>query len=77
MKKSDIVSVVFIAIVSMVLACFVARFIFGDNVYNLSSKVKTIEKIESNVEDPSPSIFNKDAINPTVQVEIVKPTGSK
>ena len=33
-------------------------------------KIPTAEKIESTVQDPDPTVFNKDAINPTVQTVI-------
>ena len=33
-------------------------------------KVPTIEKIKSTVEDPDATVFNRDAINPTVQTVI-------
>jgi hypothetical protein len=32
--------------------------------------VKTIDPIDSLIEEPSTEIFNKDAINPAVQVQI-------
>jgi hypothetical protein len=74
MKKTDIAMIILIASVSVIVSYFVARSIFGD-VYNGSAKVKTIDKIDSNIVEPSTEIFNKDAINPAVPVEI-KGTGS-
>ena len=69
MKKTDIAMIIFIASVSIIVAFFVARGIFGDT-YNGNVKVKTIDKIDSSIIAPSPDIFNKDAINPAVQVQI-------
>jgi hypothetical protein len=69
MKKTDIAMIVLIACVSVLIAFFVAKSIFGD-VYNGSAKVKTIEAIDAAIVEPSPEIFNKTAINPAVQVQI-------
>ena len=69
MKKADIAMIILIASVSVMVSFFVAKSLFG-GVYTGSAKVKTIEKIESSVEKPSSEIFNKDAINPAVHVQI-------
>lgn len=69
MKKSDIALLIFIAGSSVLVAYVVARMVFGD-VYNGSATVKTVEKINTVVQDPDPEIFNKDAINPAVKVNI-------
>ncbi|MCX6728888.1 MAG: hypothetical protein NTV39_03960 [Candidatus Saccharibacteria bacterium] len=69
MKKTDIAMIILIASVSVLVSYFVARSFFGD-VYSGTAKVKTIDKIDSSIVDPSPDIFNKDAINPAVQVQI-------
>ena len=65
--------IVLIASVSVVVAFFVAKSVFGD-VYTGTAKVKTIDKIDSTIVDPNPAIFNKNAINPAIQVQI---NGSK
>jgi len=69
MKKSDIAMIILIASVSVIVAFFVAKAVFGD-VYTGTAKVKTIDRIDSYIEIPSPDIFNKNAINPAVQVQI-------
>lgn len=69
MKKSDITMIIIVAFLSMMVAFFVAKAIFGD-VHTESVKVKTIEKISSELDQPDEDIFNKDAINPAVQVQI-------
>ncbi|MEI6228568.1 MAG: hypothetical protein WCP11_00875 [Candidatus Saccharibacteria bacterium] len=69
MKKTDIAMIIFIASFSVVVAFFVAKGLLGD-VYNGSAKVKTVDKIDSSIVAPSPDIFNKNAINPAVQVQI-------
>ena len=69
MKKTDIAMIIFIASISVLIAYFVARSIFGD-VYSGTAKVKTIDKITSAIVEPDNSIFNKQAINPTIPVTI-------
>lgn len=69
MKKSDIAMIILIASVSVLISYFVAKSIFGD-VYSGTAKVKTIDKIDASIVEPSPDIFNKSAINPAVQVQI-------
>lgn len=74
MKKTDIAMIVFIASASVLVSFFVAKLVFGD-VYKGTAQVKTIDKIESSITEPSTDIFNKDAINPAVPVEITGPNG--
>lgn len=69
MKKTDIAMIILIASVSILIAYFVASSIFG-NVSNESVKVKTIDPIDATIVAPSPTIFNKNAINPAVEVQI-------
>ncbi|MBC7943584.1 hypothetical protein H7X68_03755 [Candidatus Saccharibacteria bacterium] len=69
MKKTDVAMIILIASVSVLVAYFVASGIFGD-VAKESVKVQTIDAIDSKIVDPSPTIFNKEAINPAVQVQI-------
>lgn len=68
MKKTDIAMIILIATISVFLAFFAARSVLGD--INRSAKVKTVDKIEADIQEPDPMVFNKDAINPTVQVQI-------
>ncbi len=69
MKKSDIASIVLIASISIVIAFIGANAIF-ENVASEEVTVKTIEKISTEVIEPNELIFNENAINPTVPVEI-------
>jgi hypothetical protein len=69
MKKTDIAMIILIASVSVIVSYFIAKSVLGDT-YTGNAKVQTIEKIDSTIVDPSPDIFNKDAINPAVQVQI-------
>ena len=69
MKKSDIAMIILIASISMLVAYFVANGVLGDT-QSQSVKVKTAEPITATVEDPDPTVFNPNAINPTVEVII-------
>ena len=51
------------------MAYFAAKAIVGD-VQNQSVQVKTTEAITTEVPEPDATVFNKDAINPTVEVII-------
>ncbi len=74
MKKTDIMMIVLIASISIVIAFFVTRAIFG-GAPNETQRVKTVEKIDASVVEPSPQIFNSGAINPAYRVDIK--TGSQ
>jgi mannitol-specific phosphotransferase system IIBC component len=69
MKKADIAMIILIASVSVLIAYFVANSVFG-GLSGSSVKVKTIDPIDSTIIEPSSTIFNKDAINPAVEVQI-------
>lgn len=69
MKKTDIAMIILIASVSMLIAYFIANAVLGD-VRKDSVKVKTADKISSDVAEPDKTVFNTNAINPTVEVII-------
>lgn len=69
MKKSDIAMIIFIASISALVAYFVADAIIGD-VKDETVKVKTADPITTEVAKPDPTVFNSNAINPTVEVII-------
>lgn len=68
MKKTDIAMIILIASISMFIAFFVAKSVFPDTVW--TAKVKTIDRIDSSIVEPSTDIFNKKAINPAIPVQI-------
>lgn len=71
MKKTDIAMIILIASMSVLVAYFIAGAlpIFKSNQEPVM--VKTIDPIVPTIDaQPDPSIFNKDAINPTVEVLI-------
>lgn len=69
MKKTDIAMIILIASISILVAYFVAKAVLGDAT-NQTANVKTVDAISSSVAQPDPTVFNKNAINPTVQVLI-------
>ena len=69
MKKTDIAMIILIAAGVILIAFFVTQSIMGTP-ESEPQKVQTIEAISSTVEEPDPAIFNSNAINPTVEVEI-------
>jgi hypothetical protein len=69
MKKTDIAALVLIAITSVLIAFFVGRSIFGQS-YVGNTKVKVIDSINSSIAEPDSNIFNSNAINPAIQVQI-------
>ena len=69
MKKTDIAMIVLIASVSILIAFFVTKSIFGGSA-NEAVNVKTIEKIDPTLSEVDPTIFNENAINPAVEVQI-------
>ena len=76
MKKSELAMVVLIAAGSMLVAYFVANGIFG-SASTQSVKVPTIQKIDSSFQDPDITVFNGNAINPTVSVSLAETTGGQ
>ncbi len=69
MKKSDIAMIILIASISVLIAYFVASGIFGGSA-NTTQTIKTIDPIDSKIVEPDPAIFNSNAINPSVEVQI-------
>lgn len=69
MKKTEIATIVLIASISVIVAYFITQSLLG-GITNESVKVKTIDRIDSTFEQPSKDVFNDDAINPTVEVQI-------
>ena len=70
MKKTDIAMIILIAAVSVTIAFFITRAVFGETATE-EVNVKSIEPISSEITPPSDKIFNSNAINPAVEVQIV------
>lgn len=70
MKKNDIAASVIIVIVCLFISYFIVNAIFSN--FKNETKIKKVELITNNVTEPNPNVFNKDSINPAVQVFIGK-----
>lgn len=69
MKNSEKASILFIITVSVIASYLIASIVIGSP-NSETKKVDTISPITTEVVKPDSSIFNKDAINPTVEVVI-------
>jgi hypothetical protein len=69
MKKSDLALLALIVSLTLVVSFLVVKAVFGE-AKNDTTKVEKADSISSTVVLPSPSIFNHDAINPTVVIQI-------
>ncbi len=70
MKKSDIAMIILIASMCALIAFLVAGQLPFLKVDSKGVAVPHTEKIEAQVDEPDTAVFNKDAINPTVQTVI-------
>ncbi len=70
MKKSDIAMIVLIAGLSMLIAFTIGNNIPALKAPRVGTSVSTIEKMSSDVKEPSSEVFNSNAINPTVETII-------
>lgn len=61
--------IILIAVASVTIAFFGTRALLGDPTDPLQ-KAPKIEKIDSAVNPPDPAVFNDQAINPAVEVQI-------
>lgn len=76
MKKNDIAIIILIVSVSLVVSYFIAKaFIGTPNSKQVSAEV--VEPIKPDLVEPSSKIFNRDAINPTVVIQIGNPSNQQ
>ena len=68
MKKNDIAITVVIVVVCLFISYFIVNAIFAN--FKNQTKVKKVDLISKDVVEPNPDVFNKDAINPAVQMFI-------
>jgi hypothetical protein len=76
MKKNDIALLILIASLSLVFAYFIAKAVIGEP-KNQTVKAEVVEPITAGLTQPSPTIFNSDAINPTVVIQIGDPSNQQ
>lgn len=67
MKRSEIAMIIFIASLSMMLTFTLVNSLLGEKIKRTASVEETAE-ISGAIEVPAKRIFNKKAINPTVEV---------
>ena len=69
MKKSEIATIIFVVSLSMLATFFITKTVVGDK-SKLEENVKQARSIPGSIKDVnlSKQFFNKDAINPTVEV---------
>lgn len=75
MKKTDIAMIILIVTISVLAAFFVTKAIMGTPSTD-TVKVKKIDAIKADITEPDPAIFNENAINPAVKVEISQDASS-
>lgn len=71
MKKKDLATILLISLVSIAVAYFAASAVFG-GMQNETVQVKTVDAIDSEFAEVDKTIFNDQAINPTVPIAIEK-----
>jgi len=76
MKKSELAMIVLIAAGSILVAYFVAHSLFG-SATKQSVDVPTIQTIDSSFTEPDTTVFNSNAINPTVGVTLTENTSGQ
>ena len=69
MKQSDLITIILVASVGMLATFFVGNAILGNPDLE-KAEFKTVNEISTSLEEPDPELFNREAINPTVEVEI-------
>ena len=70
MKKTDIAMIILIAGVGILVAYFIAVNIPFLKIPEQGVEVQTVDPIRSEISEPSKSVFNADAINPTVEIVV-------
>lgn len=68
MKKSDIAMLILLASVAVIGAFFIGNSLPFLKPSEDGVTVKTIDPISPDITEPDETVFNKDAINPTVEV---------
>ena len=70
MKKTDIAMIVLIAGVGILIAYFIAVNIPFLKIPEQGVEVQTVDSIGAEISEPSNSVFNAEAINPTVEIVV-------
>lgn len=70
MKKTDVAMIILIASISVLVSYFVANSLPFFKDANQPVTIKTADVITDSFTQPDPTVFNKNAINPTIKVII-------
>lgn len=76
MKKNDIALIVLITSVTLVISYLLVKGFFGQP-SDTQTRVEKVEAISSIIQPPSDRIFNRDAINPTIVIQIGNPSNQQ
>ncbi len=76
MKRNDIALLVLIVSLTLVISFLIVKAVFGEP-EKQAVQVEKIDPISSQIVQPSGSIFNRDAINPTVVIQIGNPANQQ
>lgn len=76
MKKNDIALLILIVSITLVISFLVVKAVFGEP-QKQAVQVEKVDPIASEITQPSSAIFNKDAINPTVVIQIGTPANQQ
>jgi hypothetical protein len=72
MRKNDIALLILIVSLTLVISFLVVKALFGEPTQQGVS-VEKVEHISGEIKAPSKEIFNKNALNPTVVIQIGNP----
>jgi hypothetical protein len=76
MKRTDIALIILIVSVSAVIAYFAGKALIGEPKVS-ATQVESVELIKPGIQAPSKNIFNSQAINPTVPIQIGNPSNQQ
>ena len=76
MKKNDFALLILIVSITLVISFLIVKTLFGEPTQG-GIKVEKVEPISSQVDDPSKTVFNANAINPTVVIQIGNPANQQ
>ncbi|HEU5187531.1 MAG TPA: hypothetical protein VFT87_03440 [Candidatus Saccharimonadales bacterium] len=76
MKKNDIALIILITSITLVISYLVVKALFGEPA-GQQTTVEKVESIASTIQEPSARIFNANAINPTVVIQIGNPSNQQ
>lgn len=76
MKRSDYALLALIVSLTLVISFLVVKAIFGE-AQNNSTSVEKAAPVSASITQPDPHVFNHDAINPTVVIQIGNPANQQ